>query len=179
MKTPDNYSVLIKKGILTTEIAADVIYSLNKRAKNWRDKNPEKYMKVRRMRMEGRSMTEIPYNSAKSFDYYRDKDFLILTLFQPRKIHIIDGVEYLYYSVHRSVFHLPVYVFRSYGRRLPAGLAKEEGKSYTTPGENPARLLSLQFCRSVIELVKNNQFILIDGGIISIPARLGGKQEKE
>lgn len=38
MKTPKMYSDLLKKKQLTTEMIAECIYSINKRAKNYRDK---------------------------------------------------------------------------------------------------------------------------------------------
>jgi len=37
MKTPKLYSDLLKKKQLTTEMIAECIYSVNKRAKNYRD----------------------------------------------------------------------------------------------------------------------------------------------
>jgi len=38
MKTPKNYTENLKRGIVTDEMAADVLYSFNKRAKNYRDR---------------------------------------------------------------------------------------------------------------------------------------------
>ena len=41
MKTPIKYNALIKNGKITTQILGEVLYSINKRAKNWRDKKRE------------------------------------------------------------------------------------------------------------------------------------------
>jgi len=165
MKTPDTYNSLIESRVITTELAADVIYSLNKRAKNWRDSHPEKYREMRDLRITGGSIEKMRKRYG-ALDYYRDKDFIIISLFMPQKIHIINGIEYLYYRVHHSVFHLPLYVYRGYGLTPPSGLKKEKGDNSVTSGEEKTRLLSLQFCRRVIELVKQGGFILIEGGII-------------
>ncbi len=161
MKTPEKYRRLVNKGIITPEIAADVIYSLNKRAKNWRDNNPEKYSRIRKERIEEGTVHE----SGKDYpvlEYYREKDFIILSLFTPEKIHLIDGIEYLFYRVNRSIFHLPCYVYTSYGYSIPRGLAIEKGESFPTPGEDTDKLLSLQFCRRVIQLIRSGNFVFTD-----------------
>lgn len=38
MKTPNSYINNVKKGLITEEMLSDCLYSLNKRAKNYRDK---------------------------------------------------------------------------------------------------------------------------------------------
>ena len=38
MKTPKEYANNVKNGIITTKMLSDCIFSVNKRAKNWRDK---------------------------------------------------------------------------------------------------------------------------------------------
>jgi len=165
MKTPDIYSKLIERHVITTEIAADVIYSLNKRAKNWRDSHPEKYQEIRELRINGkRDMTGLSLKYG-VLDYYRKKDYMIITLFTPEKIHVIKGIEYLYYRVHKSIFHLPLYIYRSYGLNPDPGLTVELAESFPTPGEDVEKLVSLPFCRKVIELIKSGDYILINGYI--------------
>ncbi len=46
MKTPKNYVENLKNGIVTNEMLEDVLYSYNKRAKNYRDKERE-YRRIR------------------------------------------------------------------------------------------------------------------------------------
>ena len=41
MRTPAKYNTLIKNGKITSQILGEVLYSINKRAKNWRDKKKE------------------------------------------------------------------------------------------------------------------------------------------
>ena len=163
MKTPEIYNRLIDKHVITTEIAADVIYSLNKRAKNWRDSHPEKYNKIRELRIKGVSDLSGIIKKSAALDYYKNKDYIIISLFKPEKIHIINGIEYLYYKVHKSIFHLPVYVYKSYGFIPEPGLAVEQAENFSTQGENIEKLVSLPFCSKVIELIKSGDFILIDG----------------
>lgn len=169
MKTPDVYTKLLEKGVLTTEIIATVIYSLNKRAKNWRDRNPDEYHKAKKERnlilMEGKGHLNVAIKKYKVLEYYRKKDFVLLSLFRPTKIHLIDGVEYLYYEVYKSDFHLPGYIYELYGYETINGLKTVEVKDFATGGEEITKLVSVQFCNRVIDLIKNNDFILIDGSI--------------
>ena len=169
MKTPEIYNTLIERRIITTEIAADVIYSLNKRAKNWRDSHPEKYSEIRKLRINGeRNITGL-INKYSVLRYYRDKDFMIISLFRPEKIHLIDGIEYLYYRVHKSIFHLPGYIYLSYGLKPDPKLPVEPAENFPTPGEDVEKLVSLPFCRKVIELIKSGDFILVDGHTLRPP----------
>ena len=41
MKTPKEYTQNLKNGIITAEMLSDCIFSCNKRAKNWRDKEAQ------------------------------------------------------------------------------------------------------------------------------------------
>lgn len=41
MRTPKEYTANIKNGIITAPMLTDCLYSVNKRAKNWRDKERE------------------------------------------------------------------------------------------------------------------------------------------
>ncbi len=163
MKTPDIYNSLIKRKIITTEIAADAIYSLNKRAKNWRDSHPEKYNEIRELRIKGKLDLNSLNKKYAFLDYYRKKDYIIISLFKPEKIHVINGIEYLYYKVHKSIFHLPLYSYRSYGLIPDPLLQVELAEDFPTPGEDIEKLVSLPFCSKVIELIKSGDYILIDG----------------
>jgi hypothetical protein len=169
MKTPDIYNKLIERHVITTEIAADVIYSLNKRAKNWRDRHPDKYREIRELRISGEHNIAPLVNKYRVLDYYRNKDYIIISLFRPEKIHIIKGIEYLYYRVYKSIFHLPGYIYISYGLNFNFNLPVEKAESFPTPGEDVAKLVSLPFCNKVINLIKSGDFILIDGHTVLQP----------
>lgn len=47
MRTPKEYSENLKKGIISPSMLEAVLYSYNKRAKNWRDQE-QKYRQIRR-----------------------------------------------------------------------------------------------------------------------------------
>gem|GEM_PF-1829493 len=170
MKTPKVYIELVNRRVLTTEMIATVIYSLNKRAKNWRDKNPEQYGRAKKERnfalLKGGDLDSI-VRKYKVLQYYRKKDFILLSLFEPTKIHLIDGVEYLYYEVYMSDFHLPGYIYELYGYETVGGLKTVEVKDFFTKGESVSGLVSVQFCDAVIDLINSNDFILIDGKVAS------------
>ncbi len=173
MKTPEIYNKLIDRRVITSEIAADVIYSLNKRAKNWRDSHPEKYKEIRELRISGERNIAPLIGKYKVLEYYRNKDFIIISLFKPEKIHVINGIEYLYYRVHKSIFHLPGYIYMSYGLDFNFKLPVERAEDFPTPGEDISKLVSLPFCNRVIELIKSGDFILVDGYTIRQPEFTG------
>lgn len=87
MRTPKEYSESIKNGIITKEILAECLFSVNKRAKNCRDKEKQyrnyyhnsKYAYDRYDREES-------YREKKQ-NYYKQKD-LMLTLISPACIHV-------------------------------------------------------------------------------------------
>lgn len=82
MKTPKLYSDLLKKKQLTTEMIAECIYSVNKRAKNYRDKVRE----YRKPPYHPHLQDNIDNAIAKKGEYYRMKEEL-LKPFAPTVIH--------------------------------------------------------------------------------------------
>lgn len=82
MKTPKEYTTLVKQGQLTGEIIARCIYSVNKRAKNYRDKINE----YRNSRFNQYSHRNIENAEEKMREYYDYKEELLL-LYSPTVIH--------------------------------------------------------------------------------------------
>lgn len=82
MKTPKLYSDLLKKKQLTTEMIAECIYSVNKRAKNYRDKVRE----YRKSPYHSHIQDNIDNAIAKKIEYYGMKEEL-LQPFAPTVIH--------------------------------------------------------------------------------------------
>lgn len=82
MKTPKLYSDLLKKKQLTTEMIAECIYSVNKRAKNYRDKVKE----YRKSTYHPHLQDNIDNAIAKKVEYYGMKEEL-LKPFAPTVIH--------------------------------------------------------------------------------------------
>lgn len=166
MVTPSEYKELLKKRTLTTEMIATIIYSLNKRAKNWRDRNMEAYKKAKKIR-NWNLLTDNTDRSSEKYpvlNYYKMKDYILLTLFEPSAVHVIDGVEYLFYKIHNSEFHFPGYMYELYGLNTPEGLPVKTITDFSTAGEEIEKLVSVQFCKKVIELIKSGDFILMDEG---------------
>lgn len=79
MKTPTEYNKMIKEGYITKNVLGEVLFSINKRAKNWRD----------RKRQYSYSYYEKSYDDAVENEkkYYEMKDD-ILSLFSPLCIHV-------------------------------------------------------------------------------------------
>ena len=76
MKTIKEYFDNLKKGILTSEMLYNCIYSVNKRAKNNRDgKNYYKYSRYYHSYLE------------KMNEYYNMKDYLLKKFLKPKLIH--------------------------------------------------------------------------------------------
>lgn len=81
MKTPKHYNDLIKQNKITKDMIGEVLYSINKRAKNHRDKKRE-YSR-------SRHYTKFDYaelSEEKEKEYYKMKSD-ILAKFEPIKIH--------------------------------------------------------------------------------------------
>lgn len=85
METPKEYSKNLKNNILTTEMLIDCLFSVNKRAKNCRDKEREYRDKFRGCRLGDKYGTEEKYREKKE-EYYSQKE-KILALFTPDCIH--------------------------------------------------------------------------------------------
>ena len=80
MKTPKEYNDNIKKGIITSKMLTDCLYSVNKRAKNWRDKERD----WRNSRYDNYNNEEKARE--KKQQYYDMKDTM-LSIVQPHCIH--------------------------------------------------------------------------------------------
>lgn len=70
MKTPKEYNKMIKEGFITIKVLGEVTYSINKRAKNWRDKKRE--YKQYRYTSEYFDKTE-----EEEFKYYKLKESIL------------------------------------------------------------------------------------------------------
>lgn len=85
METPKEYSKNLKNKILTTDMLVDCLFSVNKRAKNCRDKEREYRDKNRNHYYTDKYNTEEKYRKKKE-EYYSQKE-KILSLFTPDCIH--------------------------------------------------------------------------------------------
>lgn len=86
MRTPKEFSENLKNRIITEEMLELVLYSLNKRAKNCRDKKRESYIKGKETGYDNYFKTVDRYKEQEE-EYYRQKDFLLKKALDPNCIH--------------------------------------------------------------------------------------------
>ena len=156
MRTPKKYIENLEHGIVTEQMLCDVLYSYNKRAKNWRDK--------KRQYKHSYSINSYSWfnnaleNEQKYYGYKTD----ILNLLEPECIHeelLENEYEtiiqyYLFYVIGDHSFHHPI--------------KKEEICNYPnlkvvrieqliTHGTTGDKLLSSQFADRVREALINGE----------------------
>lgn len=90
MRTPKEYTDNLTKGIITTQMLLDALYSVNKRAKNWRDKERE-YRSFSSLQHSINHFYYDKYNNiekakATKEAYYKQKEML-LSIIKPVCIH--------------------------------------------------------------------------------------------
>lgn len=195
MQTNKTFNDNLKKGIITKEMLELALYSINKRAKNCRDKKNE---------YKGRYDK---YNNYKKYemqeqDYYQQKEFLLETLLTPVCIHCetqtknrrIYDYESEYINHTNKGYWENCYFDRELGEEIWFVDAPSNEKiekyylfyrtanfSFHTPIDNPEKysyevvsidslvtygkdinvLVSTQFCKKLIELVKQQSYTLI------------------
>lgn len=87
MRTPKEYTENLKRGIITEAMLQDCLFSVNKRAKNYRDKEREYRNRYRSNYYYRHDIynNEERYRTKKN-EYYAQKD-LLLTILSPVCIH--------------------------------------------------------------------------------------------
>ena len=149
MKTSKEYSNNLKNGILTSEMLYDCIYSANKRAKNNRDgKNYYKYSRYYDSYLE------------KMNEYYNMKDYLLKKFLKPKLIHKQKIENFLLYEMPQGTFHSPIdeTEIKDY-KDLEIERIDDDFYTY---GEDFEELISVQFVKKVIKLVKENKLKYIE-----------------
>lgn len=87
METPKEYCINLKNGIITNEMLKDCLYSVNKRAKNCRDKEREYKDKSRHSRYRYSQYDTAGQYSRQKQKYYLYKEKM-LSILKPSCIHI-------------------------------------------------------------------------------------------
>lgn len=148
MKTSKQYTQMLKSGILTKEVVGACIFSINKRAKNYRDKANEARMKYHGKYSDGpeERMQEL---------YCMKEKFLLY--FRPKEIHVDGRASYYYYEIGGYKFHQPVHP-----QEIVEDLPVVKIPLLYNQGADTDDLLSLQFCRKVLELIQNGCYSYID-----------------
>ena len=168
MKTPKSYSDNLKNNIITDDMLGACIYSVNKRAKNFRDRTRKLYSEIDTKRSTyGQTGVEyqlknIATAKATKVYYYRYKDQL-LSIVNPISIHIVSGRNssenrryYLFYRVGSYSFHYPIDVKDL--DKYP-DLPQEDIGTLTTSGHEIEDLISVQFVDKVLHLIRTGRYI--------------------
>lgn len=93
MKTNKEYQINLRNKIITENMLYDCLFSLNKRAKNCRDKKNEYWR------------SEYRWDYIERMDeYYRQKDFLLKAILKPTLIH--KQTAYNYYGNKNVLYFL-------------------------------------------------------------------------
>ena len=152
MRTPKEYIENLDKGIVTEQMLCDVLFSYNKRAKNWRDKK-------RQYKHSYATNSYAWFNNALENEqkYYNYKSE-ILSLLTPNCIHeeyLENDYEmiiqyYLFYVVGDHSFHSPIK--KEEVINYP-GLEIVRIEQLITKGASDNRLLSCQFADKVREML--------------------------
>ena len=174
MKTPNEYMRNIKNRIITDDMLEGCLYSVNKRAKNCRDKVRE----YKHILMQSNYHALYMGNNIEKYEqkreaYYAKKD-RILSILEPTCIHI----ERYYDDYDDDPIECP------HGAKLKKWVAKkypnlpivEIEEPIITFGDDPTALLSCNFVNKVLSLIDSGNYVLeMDETIIN--PHLSEKQE--
>jgi len=105
VQTKKIYNVYLQKKIITEEMLELALYSINKRAKNWRDKKNEYYRKNKEAKRWNRFYEFDKYGNIekckqKEQEYYAQKDFLLKTLLKPVCVHCVEQEKTSYRRIY-------------------------------------------------------------------------------
>ena len=181
METPKEWRQLVDAGIITEEIYSLVLFSINKRAKNCRDKQNE-YWRGKYWENYYYSHDFIGIYKAMKNDYYLMKE-VFLSILLPCEVHRVyhrksNKVEYfLFYQTAYSSFHLPVdykdipnikfttrypryrtYYDKKPKPKTPQGPYIRTLTNFRTHGEDIKNLISAQFAHRVYELLLSGNY---------------------
>lgn len=177
MKTPKNYKEMLKNRTITKEMLEAALYSVNKRAKAKRDHLYDLY-NCGHFNNKDAAMT----NMKREMKYLYHLKYSLLTLLTPKAIHkeiqiqykpiskkhheIVEYKEeeriryYLFYQMENHSFHHPVKKkeLENWKNLKIIGL-KDPIVTYSDELNN---LLSLQFVRKIVALIKSGNYRYID-----------------
>lgn len=152
MKLSKEYKENLKSNIITSDMLYDCIYSVNKRAKNYRDLknfyNRYYYSNLEKMN-----------------EYYDMKDFMIKSLLKPKLIHkqnikTWNGtivLYFFYYEMEQGSFHCPIEEDEL--KSCKDLEVKRISDDFYTQGKEIQDLISIQFVKKVIDKIKEGNYI--------------------
>lgn len=158
MVTPRRFKENIQNGRITEEMLALALYSINKRAKNARDKRNQYKAEL------GFSRSQYIWNNIREYEgkmqyYYELKDDM-LSIVEPTCIHESEGRHgkeyFFYYEIGGYKFHKPVQDMAQIEKNLEKNIVNIG--ELTTYGHTINDLLSVQFVESLHALIRKGNF---------------------
>ena len=170
MKTPKSFNDLLKKRIISMEMLDAALYSVNKRAKNHRDKAQEYYDFYHEYGIYDK-FHNASRESEKKKEYYKKKDIL-LSILEPIEIHktlIFDELynqnKYVYYAFYKIAnghsYHSPITKAEANNLMKNRNLDVKTLDALFNDGHKIEDLISVQFINKLIELIESGDFKLI------------------
>lgn len=194
MRTPAEYTKNIRNKIITEDMLGACAFSVNKRAKNYRDterrtrniawkdearEKKEGFYKQKDFLLsivspdcihsEEQRHKERVYDWEPDFDEISPEDTVHEGEYYDRDVHrvvefkdrfVTSTVYYLYYQLGTYSFHRPIFEYEV--SKYPELEVKDIG-SLATFGKDANDLISMQFVKKVIELIRSGEYVLKSG----------------
>ena len=167
MTTPRSYVQNLKKGIITMDMFEQALYSCNKRAKNYRDKQ-QIYRETRIMyKSQGKYYNDI-YKTEENSRYEKEKFYdwkeELLKLVKPDAVHMLKHengkIEYfLFYEFRNHGFHSPI---KSDDLKEWKDMPIVNLDKLNTEGRCINDLLSAQFVHKMLQLIWTGEYELVE-----------------
>ena len=154
LKNQKYFELLLRSGIITDEMIGACIFSVNKRAKNYRDLIQNQIDGKNSGFYPGYPFFERNIEFCRKYKerYYEFKDFF-LQFYNPVEIHIINGDYFLLFSIASYTFHSPSTI-EEIQKKYP-NLNQINIENFHTEGEPVKNLATMQFVRKVRNFIEN------------------------
>lgn len=144
------YKKMLEDKIFTEEFLGEVVYSYNKRAKNYRDIKRELQEKGEKILAEDREI-----------EYYKRKSFMINLLCEAKEIHTINGAKLIWVVLGKRNFHIFPNEYCEEMKKLKH-LPHRILHNFETKGASEEVLISEEIADSAYEIIKSLDFEVID-----------------
>jgi len=159
----------LKNGVVTPEILGYAAYSVNKRAKNWRDKESE-YRNLKRNNRYWHDKYDNEGKAREKKEEYYDYKERICSMFKPTKIHSLTKWKwnselqeeypvlkyFLYYEFGGFSFHQPIDVDIE-KNKIPI---EELDEDFETHGTDINDLMSMQMVNKILDGINKGNYKL-------------------
>lgn len=144
------YKKMLKDKVFTEEFLGEVVYSYNKRAKNYRDIKRGLREKVDKILAEDREI-----------EYYKRKSFMINLLCEPKEIHTINGTRLILVVLGKRSFHIFPNEYCEDIKSLKH-LPQKTLHSFETKGASEDILIPEEIANSTYEIIRKLDFQVIE-----------------